>query len=666
MASSSSKQDRPEAVSLLIPWLYDLFLWLFTVCIQIFFREMYPRGAWRIPKKGPLIIVAGPHANQFIDSIVLMHVLKAFAGRRISFLIAEKSMKEPYIGKLAASFGTLPVARSQDNLKSRPGKLYLPDAENDPTLIRGIGTDFHDPQFTKGGTIVLPKVGKTAPPSTTISEILGPQELRLKNPLELPEKLKLAMISKDGQAAGVSFKVAPHIDQTQVFNKASSHLLRGGCIGIFPEGGSHDRPDLLPLKAGVSIMALNTLAKDEDSGLTIIPCGMNYFHPNKFRSRAVVEFGSAIPVNPELITAFRAGGIERRNAVGALLETIHEGLLGVTQVCPDYETLLLVQAARRLYKPFHSKQPLSNVVDMNRRLIKGFTRFADDPRIKDLKRAILQYNEKLLTLGIVDHQVAWGNFDNRPQWLALATLFYRVAKLICLGIATLPGLLLFWPMFVTTKIISVRKQRAALAGSIVKIEGKDVVGTWKILVAVGLAPAVYLWYTAIATFWLYHNRTGGSLTPLAPPFLRACTYIPDWIPLSAFSIYFFCMMVVLTFAALRIGEVGMDILKSLPPLAVAVNPWSARSLQDVAVERRDLSVHVSKVINELRLDSPGDIDEDDIPDSQGSLATPASTELKPRHVRKGSDGLSLNSLAALTRTGSVFGGINEARRRAPH
>ena len=27
-------------------------------------------------------------------------------------------------------------------------------------------------------------------------------------------------------------------------------FLKGGCLGIFPEGGSHDRTDLLPLKPG--------------------------------------------------------------------------------------------------------------------------------------------------------------------------------------------------------------------------------------------------------------------------------------------------------------------------------------------------------------------------------------------------------------------------------
>jgi glycerol-3-phosphate O-acyltransferase/dihydroxyacetone phosphate acyltransferase len=48
----------------LIGWLYDLVLWAFSVLVDFFFREVHPRGSWKIPRKGPMIIVAAPHANQ--------------------------------------------------------------------------------------------------------------------------------------------------------------------------------------------------------------------------------------------------------------------------------------------------------------------------------------------------------------------------------------------------------------------------------------------------------------------------------------------------------------------------------------------------------------------------------------------------------------------------
>ncbi len=46
------------------PGLYDFVLWSMSILIDLFFREVHPRGAWKIPKTGPVILVAAPHANQ--------------------------------------------------------------------------------------------------------------------------------------------------------------------------------------------------------------------------------------------------------------------------------------------------------------------------------------------------------------------------------------------------------------------------------------------------------------------------------------------------------------------------------------------------------------------------------------------------------------------------
>lgn len=86
-------------------------------------------------------------------------------------------------------------------------------------------------------------------------------------------------------------------------------------------------------------MALGSLAVNPDSGLKIIPCGMNYFHAHKFRSRAVVEFGSPIAVPEELIELYKSG--ERREATRQLLETVYQALVAVTVTSPDYDTLMV-------------------------------------------------------------------------------------------------------------------------------------------------------------------------------------------------------------------------------------------------------------------------------------------------------------------------------------
>lgn len=65
----------------------------------------------------------------------------------------------------------------------------------------------------------------------------------------------------------------------------------GGVIGIFPEGGSHDRPELLPIKAGICIMALGAKEK-YDIMPKIIAVGLNYYRPHRFRSKVVLEYGT--------------------------------------------------------------------------------------------------------------------------------------------------------------------------------------------------------------------------------------------------------------------------------------------------------------------------------------------------------------------------------------
>lgn len=45
-------------------YIYDAFLWTFSVLVELFFREVHPRGSWKVPKEGPVLFVCAPHANQ--------------------------------------------------------------------------------------------------------------------------------------------------------------------------------------------------------------------------------------------------------------------------------------------------------------------------------------------------------------------------------------------------------------------------------------------------------------------------------------------------------------------------------------------------------------------------------------------------------------------------
>ena len=86
-------------------------------------------------------------------------------------------------------------------------------------------------------------------------------------------------------------------------------------------------------------MALGAMAADPNCNLKIVPCGMNYFNAHKFRSRAVVEFGTPLEVPPELVEEYKNGS--RRDAVSQMLELVYNALVAVTVTSPDYDTLMV-------------------------------------------------------------------------------------------------------------------------------------------------------------------------------------------------------------------------------------------------------------------------------------------------------------------------------------
>ena len=454
--------------------------------------------------------------------------------------------------------------------------------------------------------LFLPPGKNTAGASVDIAEIIGPEEIRLKRPF----KGQLAMqqltgrddIDEDGSFTkkdvkgpkpgyeGTKYKLAPHTDQTKVYEAVFDRLRNGGCVGIFPEGGSHDRTELLPLKAGVAIMALGALAESPNCGLKIVPVGMNYFHAHKFRSRAVVEFGAPFEIPPHLVEQYRNN--QRREAIGQVLDTVYQALSSVTVSAPDYDTLMVIQAARRLYNPTGKKLPLPVVVELNRRLAMGYERYKDDERITRLTGGVKNYNSQLRYLNLKDHQIQYAKMS---IFKVIFLFIYRSIKLMFLFVCTVPGLLLFSPVFVGTKIISIQKAKTALAGSTVKIRGRDVMATWKILVALVLAPTVYHIYSTVITVWAWHDRIGG--------------YLPGWVPLWLVYLAVWPALAGITLAALRFGEVGMDIFKSLRPLALCLSPTSNFSINQLRVRRAELSSEVTDLINTLGPDMFADFDQ---------------------------------------------------------
>jgi glycerol-3-phosphate O-acyltransferase/dihydroxyacetone phosphate acyltransferase len=409
-------------------------------------------------------------------------------------------------------------------------------SDDDPLCVRGVGTKFMSEAKLRG-QIVLPKSAGYA--TGNVDKIISDTELHLKSQFSVPSKDGNSNIKATGRVRaemlseqGLEYKVLPHVDQDQTYGAVFDALNKGGSIGIFPEGGSHDRTDFLPLKAGFSIMALGAMANNPDLEVKLVPVGLSYFHAHKFRSRAVVEFGAPIGVTPDLVDMYKAGGPKKREACGKLLEQVHDALRAVTLRAPDWETLQVVQAARRLYRAPGQHLTIGQTVQLSKYFMEGYLKYKDEPRV-------IKYNRQLRDMGIADHQLERASHIGVHS---LALILYRVGLLLWWTMLALPGTILHAPVFILAKVISHQKAKEALAASSVKIQGRDVLATWKVLVSLAVTPLLYLIYSLLTTIVAYHYD-------LAPKWRH-------WMPVVVFA-----ALPGLGYAALKFGEAGMDVLK---------------------------------------------------------------------------------------------------------
>jgi len=146
----------------------------------------------------------------------------------------------------------------------------------------------------------------------------------------------------------------------------------------------------------------------------------------------------------------------------------------------------------------------------------------------------------------------------RASWQTLSLLLYRVGLLTVWSTFALPGVILNGPIFLMASILSKKKAKGtqvspvylaffyavaeALAASVVKIHGRDVIASWKVLISLGVASVLYSFYALVATILVFKAKAPWEWRLLTPPLTIAA-------------------LPAIGYAALRFGEAGMDVLK---------------------------------------------------------------------------------------------------------
>lgn len=294
----------------------------------------------------------------------------------------------------------------------------------------------------------------------------------------------------DESTAAFNFDLMKRTPLNKVFAKVIDRLAGGGAVGIFPEGGSHDRTDLLPLKVGISLIAYSAL---EQIGVNVpvIPVGLCYFRAHRWRGRAVVEYGRPIAIDPTTLNDFKADGAARHKVCNEFLANVEDSMRSVIVSAPDYETLELIHTARRLYQ--RKKGPLETLEkqDLSRRFVEGYKRLlqlhegALPQEWLDLQSRIKDYRNELKELGLKDYQVPSlaeehldeldvGSVDADKFLSGLQVPYHILHFFVIICVAAIPTLLLNLPVGVMAGLYAEKRRKKALAASKVKIRGFDV------------------------------------------------------------------------------------------------------------------------------------------------------------------------------------------------
>lgn len=260
---------------------------------------------------------------------------------------------------------------------------------------------------------------------------------------------------------------------------------RHSFVAIFPEGATHDEPQLLELRAGAA--RLFELAQD-DGDPALVPVGLHYERKHAFRSRALIVFyppvdlpedlrpdrGGAIPPDPD---SDRDREATEETFVDRLTGLIQQHLIEVTRPTESWElhrameqvrSLVRAEQAAREGVPRLRRAPMQERDAGFARVWAGYRRQrAIDPGVVDrLVARVTRYREALRLLGLNDRDLD-GAPLGRTVWRVILLCAEALLMLLLLPTVVLIGNLVNLPAallvgFGAKKLSVTRKEQAGL------------------------------------------------------------------------------------------------------------------------------------------------------------------------------------------------------------
>lgn len=276
-------------------------------------------------------------------------------------------------------------------------------------------------------------------------------------------------------ASGVPAKAAERNRAT--FQHCEALLAAGGVIALFPEGVTQAEPVLQPLRSGAARIALRTCARVPRCSLMVLPVGLVFDEPERFRSRVLLIVGEPLAVDD-------TRG-DQAPAVRELTERIRQALEEVAPSYASWEEARMLDRAAELFQP-----TVANAVEaapdekealmIRRRLVATYDRLQErhPTEVASVVRAFRSYERLLQTFGVRHDLTGLGSIGWRS---AFAWTLRKTILLLVLCLPAIVGTLLNW---IAYRIPGWLASRWA--------EGPEVVATYKVLASLVVFPLVWL------------------------------------------------------------------------------------------------------------------------------------------------------------------------------
>ena len=512
-------------------------------------------------------------------------------------MVAEKSYNKRIIGDFSKAVGAIPVSRPQDKARAGPGMARVEGRR----LLGDSDTRFT--HLEKGDLLRLENTADTIKLKEIISDcegIIADDPLAEKqlttgtlsqtnssNHLNSMSNRTTRACSRspllEEQNNWLRYDILSPVDQQAMFAYVHKALAEGQSIGIFPEGGSHDNTDLLPLKAGVAAIALGVLDKYEIN-VPIIPVGLNYFRGHHFRGRAVVEFGEPMQTTREVLHMYR--NVSKRAAYAESLKQIAEGMRNVIVTASDYHELKLIHTVRRLWQRPSSREGSTKYKqDLARRFSAGYKMVKERYKIKaqgedgeeyfridfppDLRILIEKveiYQNTLDKWGLRDYQLMQANLE--VSYSKLLYTFLHGAMVLAL--ASIPSLILNAPVGFAANYYANEEARKDLKASRVKLAARDVLLSKKIIFSIVAVPALWIFYAILLILFS---------------------------PLKARTVFvLFLCCPVFSYIGVMAVQAGIVDIKDLRPAYLRLSPAFRREMQTLPRMRLALQKEVRAIV----------------------------------------------------------------------